>query len=322
MNLIRKSAIQSVTIAIVCASAWSCSSSNFSGSSKIARPKPPQDQNFTGQTTGGGGGDSTGSSPERNTSVINGQACVNEIPTVDIAMVIDRSGSMGSQIRAVRDGLGSFVNTLRSQTLPGFNQPIKNLRFTLVAYEDEQSHPNCPWFIGGPYAATDPTLASDLAREFNNANSGGSDIPEGGIAAVKEALERMVAQPEESVKVVILVTDTYMHDNTGSQDHRYGGFSILDGLLSQPKLKPFMLFSSSSTSNNGGGDFVDGTENTYGNIGRGTAQIQALRDYYKQVAGVPNAYVGEEFTPVSRFNSSSLSSLVAAKIAAGIKKCP
>ena len=81
-----------------------------------------------------------------------------------------------------------------------------------------------------------------------------------------------------------------------------------------------MLFSSSSTSNNGGGDFVDETERTYGNRGKGTAQIQAMRDYYKQVAGLPNAYVGEEFTSVYNFNAGSLTGL-ADKISENIR-CP
>ena len=82
-------------------------------------------------------------------------------------------------------------------------------------------------------------------------------------------------------------------------------------------MKPFMLFSSSSTSNNGGGDFVDGTENRYGT---GTAQIQSMREYYKQVAGLPSAYVGEEFTSVYDFNAGSLTGL-ADKISQNIR-CP
>lgn len=304
----------SLTLGMICATAWSCSESNFSGSSKIARPQRPQTNNITGQSTGGGGGTTTGSTPERNTSIINGQACVNEIPTVDVAMVIDRSGTMGGQIRAVRDGLVNFTNALRTQRIPGFNQPIKNLRYTLVAFEDEIN------FTGGPYAASDPSLASALQSEFSRTNSGGSDIPEGGIMAIRETLQRLEA--EDSVKVIVLVTDTYMHDGSGSQDHRFGTFSTLDGIFASPTMKNFMLFSSSSTSNNGGGDFDDGTEGTYGNSGKGTAQIAALRNYYKQVAGLPNAYAGEEFTPVNNFNSGSLSSLVAAKIAANIKRCP
>lgn len=311
----------SLAVSTISIATWSCSGSNFSGSSKLARPQRPQTENFTGETPGGGGGTS-GPAPERNTSIINGQACVNEIPTVDVAMVIDRSSSMGGQIRAVRDGLSSFATTLRAQNLPGFNRPISNLRFTLVAYEDEQDRNRCPWFIGGPYPAGDPSLASALASEFNRANPGGSDIPEGGIMAIRETLQRLEAQPEDSVKIIVLVTDTYMHDGTGSQDSRYGGFATLDGLFASARMKNFMLFSSSSTSGDGGGDFEDGTEDTYGNSGRGTAQIAALRNHYKQVAGLPNAYVGEEFTPVDRFNSSSLSNLVAAKIAANIKRCP
>ena len=322
MQRLSKIAKHSVTLLMICAVGWSCSSSNFSGSSKIARPKPPQDQNVIGQTTGGGGSTgTTGTTPERSTSVINGQACVNEIPTVDVAMVIDRSGSMDPQLHAVRDGLGSFSSALRSQVLPGFNLPIKNLRFTLVAFEDEEDRPNCPWFVGGPYGANDPGLASALQSEFTRANRGGSDSQEGGIAAIRKAMEIMTSQPEDSVKVVVLVTDNYMHDGTGTQGNRYGGFSTLDAVFSSPKAKPFMLFSSSSTSNGAGG-WEDDTQILYDRSGHGTAQIAALRNYYKQVAGLPNAYVGEEFTPVNRFNSSSLSSLVAAKIAAGIKKCP
>lgn len=304
----------------------SCSNSNFSGTSKLRRPNPPdlfrgEDPGTRGSTGGGSGGVTSGTDLNRNASVIDGQVCVNEIPAVDIALVIDRSSTMSNNVRAVRDGISAFSSAMQSKILPGFNKPISKLRFTLIAYEDEKDRSDCPWFVGGPWAAGDGQLSSALAREFNNANSGGSDIPEGGIMAVREAMQIFEAQPEDSVKVVVLVTDTYMHDGTGSQDNRNGGFSTLDSMFASPKMKPFMLFSSSSTSNNGGGDFVDGTENTY-RKGKGTAQIQAMRDYYKQIANVPNAYVGEEFVSVNNFRKDSLSGLVAQKIADGIKKCP
>ena len=305
----------------------SCSNSNFSGTSKLRRPNPPdlfrgEDPGTRGSTGGGSGGVTSGTDLNRNASVIDGQVCVNEIPAVDIALVIDRSSTMSNNVRAVRDGISAFSSAMQSKILPGFNKPISKLRFTLIAYEDEKDRNGCPWFVGGPWAAGDPQLSSALRSEFDNANSGGSDIPEGGIMAVREAMQIFEAQPEESVKVIVLVTDTYMHDGTGSQDRRNGGFSTLDSYFASPKMKPFMLFSSSSTSNNGGGDFVDGTEDTYRNRGKGTAQIQAMRNYYKQIANVPNAYVGEEFVSVDRFKSDSLSNLVAEKIAAGIKKCP
>jgi hypothetical protein len=303
----------------------SCSNSSFSGTSKLRRPVLTNGGNGTvstggGSTAGGSGsGVTSGTDTNRNTSVINGAVCVNEIPAVDIAMVIDRSSTMGGKVRAVRDGLSAFSSAMQSKILPGFNKPISKLRFTLIAFEDEKDHPGCPWFVGGPWAAGDGQLSSALRSEFNNANSGGSDMPEGGIMAVREAMQIFEAQPEDSVKVVVLVTDNYMHDGTGSQDERNGGFSTLDSLFASPKMKPFMLFSSSSTSHNDGGDFEDGTENRYGN---GTAQIQAMRDYYKQIANVPNAYVGQEFVSVNNFSKDSLSGLVAQKIADGIKKCP
>ena len=309
----------------------SCSNSSFSGTSKVRRPVLTNGGNGIGSTAGGStaggsgggsGGVTSGPDLNRNASVINGAVCVNEIPAVDIAMVIDRSSTMSNNVRAVRDGISAFSNAMQSKILPGFNKPISKLRFTLIAFEDEKDHPGCPWFVGGPWAAGDGQLSSALAREFARENSGGSDIPEGGIMAVREAMQIFEAQPEDSVKVIVLVTDTYMHDGTGSQDNRNGGFSTLDSLFASPKMKPFMLFSSSSTSNNGGDDFVDGTENTYRNRGKGTAQIQAMRDYYKSKANVPNAYVGQEFVSVDDFNKDSLSGLVVQKIADGIKKCP
>ena len=312
----------------------SCSNSNFSGTSKLRRPVLTNGKNGIGSTAGGStaggsGGVTSGTDLNRNASVINGAVCVNEIPAVDIAMVIDRSSTMSNNVRAVRDGISAFSSAMQSKILPGFNKPISKLRFTLIAYEDEKDRSGCPWFVGGPWAAGDGQLSSALGREFNNANSGGSDIPEGGIMAVREAMQIFEAQPEDSVKVIVLVTDTYMHDGTGSQDSRYGEFDTLDSLFASPKMKPFMLFSSSSTSEGGGGDFVEdrehpphGPETTYGNRGKGTAQIQAMRDYYKQIANVPNAYVGEEFVSVNNFRKDSLSDLVAQKIADGIKKCP
>ena len=302
----------------------SCSAQSFKGISDKMRP--PNNLPATGAATGGStGGPPTGpgggGTPPRNTQIINGEVCVNDIPTVDIALVVDRSGTMSGQIRAVRDGLANFTSAIQRTNLPGFNKPISKLRFTLIAYEDV-TYDNVTWFNGGPWAAGDPQIQTALETQFSKVNSRATDMPEGGIMAVREALQIFNAQQEESVKVVVLVTDAYMHDGTGSQDQRYGGFSTLDSVFASPKMKPFMLFSSSSNSNDGGGDFVDGTEKTYENIGHGTAQIQAMRQHYKKIANVPDAYVGEEFVPVNNFNSDSLSGLVAGKIAAGIKKCP
>ena len=253
--------------------------------------------------------------------------CTVSTPVVDVAFVVDRSGSMGQQITAVRDGVIPLLQRLATLTGPGFNVPFRNVRISLTAFEDEIDRPTNPWFIGGPYTGGGEALNDVLKSQFSIANSGRSDIPEGGIHAIRETLQRLQNLPGNSVKVIVLVTDTYMHDGTGSQDHRYGGFSTLGSLFASPKMKPFMLFSSSSDRNNGGGDFVEdskdpphGPETTYRNIGKGTAQIQALRDYYKQVAGLPSAYVGEEFTSVYNFNAKSLTGL-ADKISQNIR-CP
>lgn len=246
--------------------------------------------------------------------------CTVSTPVVDVAFVVDRSGSMGQQITAVRDGVIPLLQRLTTLTGPGFNVPFRNVRISLTAFEDEMDRPGNPWFIGGPYTGGGEALNDVLKSQFSIANSGHSDIPEGGIHAIRETLQRLQNLPGNSVKVIVLVTDTYMHDGTGSQDRRHGGFSTLESLFASPKMKPFMLFSSSSTNNNGGGDFVDGTEMTYGNIGKGTAQIQALRDYYKQVAGLPSAYAGEEFTSVYNLNAKSLTGL-ADKISQNIR-CP
>ena len=76
----------------------SCSNSNFSGTSKLRRPNPPdlfrgEDPGTRGSTGGGSGGVTSGTDLNRNASVIDGQVCVNEIPAVDIALVIDRSST-------------------------------------------------------------------------------------------------------------------------------------------------------------------------------------------------------------------------------------
>ena len=117
---------------------------------------------------------------------------------LDLALVIDTTGSMGDELRYIQTELGSILNWVE-QSLPGVD-----VRVGLIAYRDE----------GDEYVVRGTPLTDDiqhlqamLARE---SASGGGDYPE----AMQDALRRMYDMDwrQDAVRVGLLIADAPPHE--------------------------------------------------------------------------------------------------------------
>ena len=238
--------------------------------------------------------------------------CVPSLPPVHVVMVIDKSGSMSNELKGVREGLAHFTSQLQNKIVTGYGKPITDLRYSLIGYEDVINN------IGGPWAANNPVVQQNLNAWFARVNSGGTDTPEGGIMAIREAFKLLATQAQPFVPVIIFITDALSHDGGGKQDRRFGSFDSLNPYLQSAPFKKLLLFSAPSKGSNGSGDFSDNTDKTYRS---GWAQMDGLRAHIRAVGGV-SGYVGENFVEVRNFKSSTLGDIVATRIADNLVRCP
>jgi hypothetical protein len=221
---------------------------------------------------------------------------------------------MSNELRGVREGLSYFTQQLQSKIVPGFGRPITSLNYFIIGYEDVINN------SGGPWASNNPALQQTVNSWFAKVNSGGSDTPEGGIMAVREAFRILATQPQPYIPIVVLITDSLSHDGSGRQDHRSGSFASLDPYLRMAPFKKLLFFSAPAKDRNGAGDFDDDTDRRFRS---GWDQMEGLRAHIRTVAGLPgNAYVGENFVEVRNFRSQTLGDIVASRIAANIVRCP
>jgi len=294
-------------VGLTAAGIYACQPSSFNSGSTPRGGVTAADRSTIGR---GSGNDPK---VELNPSDKNRDTCVDKIPAVHVVIAVDKSGSMSSELKGVREGLHYFTQKLRTKELQGFGKPIIDLKFSLIGYEDEINN------SGGPWNADDPNLQKTLDSWFAKVNSLGSDAPEGGIMAVREALKKISAQSVGSVNVVVLITDAFSHDGGGRSGHRLGGFSSLDSYFMRSDIRPLMIFSSTSGSRNGSGNFDDDTDK---NFKSGKEQIEGLRQHYRAVANIPAAFVGQEFIDVRSFSNNTLGDLVADMVGKNITKCP
>ena len=117
---------------------------------------------------------------------------------LDLALVIDTTGSMGDELRYIQTELGAILEWLRT-SLPGVD-----VRVGLVVYRD----------VGDEYVVRSAPLTSDIdqlqAALSRETASGGGDYPE----AMQEALRRMydLDWRENAVRVGLLIADAPPHE--------------------------------------------------------------------------------------------------------------
>lgn len=138
----------------------------------------------------------------------------------DILFLLDATGSMQSNIDAVKNNIGAFLDSLAAPV--GFNAaaPLKDWRAAVWAYRDALCD-GPAWLVRNPFVRSAGELHQQLSRI---AASGGGDEPESLLDALVEAA-RMPAAPKgaqsedpnawryrsEAARVVVVFTDASFH---------------------------------------------------------------------------------------------------------------
>jgi Mg-chelatase subunit ChlD len=120
-------------------------------------------------------------------------------PALDVALVVDCTGSMGDEITYLQAELAGVVTAVKSQ------QGTRRIRLGLVLYRDRGDD-----FVTKTYDFTED-LSTFLA-ELKTANAqGGGDIPESVNAALNETVHRLSWAGDETARLAILVADAPPH---------------------------------------------------------------------------------------------------------------
>ncbi len=122
-------------------------------------------------------------------------------PRIEVAFVIDTTGSMGPYIREARERITAIARDLSAGT------PTPEVRFALVEFRDR----------GDAYVTRVHRFTGELERMLRylrNANAdGGGDIPESVLAGLDAGVRRLdwSADDEDVVKLMYLVADAPDH---------------------------------------------------------------------------------------------------------------
>ncbi len=125
-------------------------------------------------------------------------ACREPSPVVDIAFVVDVTGSMGDELRYLQAELLDITDKI-------FNSNIQNLRISLLFYRDR----------GDDFVTKQWDFSSDYNRVSENLNtmkaSGGGDFPESVNLALKKTVNTMSWSESDAVKLAFLIADAPPH---------------------------------------------------------------------------------------------------------------
>lgn len=126
---------------------------------------------------------------------------VKDVPDLDMALVIDTTGSMDDDIKAMRATAGSMLAT-------AFARAGKT-RVAVVYYKDKTA--DCPWVtrIEASFTEEKGAIASALARAQIGC---GGDEPEHVYAAIYKAASGLSWRPE-AVKLMVLIGDAPPHED-------------------------------------------------------------------------------------------------------------
>lgn len=124
----------------------------------------------------------------------------NERPRVEVAFVLDTTGSMGGLIQAAKEKIWSIASTMAAA------QPTPEIRIGLVAYRDR----------GDAYVTRLLDLSDDLdsmyATLMDFQASGGGDGPESVNQAIHEAVDKLSwSQDDQTYRALFLVGDAPAH---------------------------------------------------------------------------------------------------------------
>ena len=120
-------------------------------------------------------------------------------PRVEVAFVLDTTGSMGGLIDGAKRRIWSIARRI------GEGRPRPDLRIALVAYRD----------LGDEYVTRTYDFTGDMDEVFGHLSAfraeGGGDGPEHVSAAMHDAVHRLTWSSGRSLKMIVLVGDAPPH---------------------------------------------------------------------------------------------------------------
>ncbi|MBI4613174.1 MAG: VWA domain-containing protein [Planctomycetes bacterium] len=123
-----------------------------------------------------------------------------ERPAIDVAFVLDTTGSMGGLIDGAKKKIWSIVNTILS------GRPLPEVRVALVGYRDQ----------GDDYVTKRHDFTDNIDEVFSNLSAfqaaGGGDEPEYVELALKEAIDDLAWKGDATLKILFLVGDAPPHE--------------------------------------------------------------------------------------------------------------
>ncbi len=128
-------------------------------------------------------------------------AAFKDVPDLDMALVVDTTGSMDDDLRAMRGAASSMLGT-------AFARAGKT-RVAVVYYKDKTA--DCPWVtrIESGFTEDKGAIASALARAQIGC---GGDEPEHVYAAIYKAASNLAWRPD-AVKLMVLIGDAPPHED-------------------------------------------------------------------------------------------------------------
>ena len=140
-----------------------------------------------------------GAASPRVTPARNQAAAVAVRPRVEVAFVLDTTGSMTGLIEGAKRRIWSIARSI------GEGRPRPDLRIALVAYRD----------VGDAYVTQVHPFTSDMDEVYQALSSfraeGGGDTPEHVSAALRDAVEALPWSGPRALKVIFLVGDAPPH---------------------------------------------------------------------------------------------------------------
>jgi hypothetical protein len=126
-------------------------------------------------------------------------------PRVEVAFVLDTTGSMGGLIEGAKRRIWSIARRV------GEGRPRPDLRVALVGYRD----------LGDAYVTRVHDFTGDMDEVFANLSAfraeGGGDTPEHVSAAMHDAVHRLSWSSGRALRMIVLVGDAPPH-----MDYQHG----------------------------------------------------------------------------------------------------
>jgi hypothetical protein len=297
-----------------------CKSTSFSGSGK----KPGSGgsgPNTPGRTTGGTGGDTPGTTGEDKPEDLifdSGKGCFKTMPKLHFMFAIDKTASMDPSIQAVIDNVGSFAKKIGTITPNGSAVPFKDSQFAAVTYLDrEAENKYVEW-------TKDANSFSTALRTHNTNRGSGDDACEGGLQAVRNGLSRLSQSfkaGESVVPIMIIVSDNFSHQGTGSNNARDFADDTVITAAQLDGLKPLMVIDAVPNTPNILSRILGGVGSCNSGFSLPSEQWQVIRSKIAEGSGRDPATMGESIGFQQSFNSEALLTRIPSLIEKSVKIC-